>query len=162
MLMKQAKARESNQRTSRNKPLVELTAAGGVLFQNRSAARDTEVLLIFRRGVWDLPKGKKEQNETIEECAVREVAEETGLSPPPNVIAPLVKTYHEYEQDGLHFGKTTYWFAMQLASEVAVFTPEEKEGIEKVKWYSLKRGKEKVRYDNLRDVLEALKDHISK
>lgn len=160
MPMKQA--REGNKRTNRNKPVKELTAAGGVLFRNRSAAREMEVLLIFRRGVWDLPKGKKEQNETIEECAVREVAEEIGLNRLPNVVAHLLKTYHEYEQNGLLFGKTTHWFAMQLASEAASFTPEEKEGIEKVEWYSLKRAKEKVGYDNLHNVFEALEDHISK
>ncbi len=160
MPMKQT--RERNKRTNRNKPVKQLRAAGGVLFRHRSAARDTEVLLIFRRGVWDLPKGKKEQNETIEECAVREVAEEIGLRRLPKIVAPLLQTYHEYEQQGLFFGKTTHWFAMQLACETASFTPEEKEGIEKVEWHSLKRAKEKVGYDNLLDVLGELDDHISK
>ncbi|SHF17864.1 8-oxo-dGTP pyrophosphatase MutT, NUDIX family [Fodinibius roseus] len=139
-----------------------LTAAGGVLFRQASGTGGTEVLLIFRRGVWDLPKGKKEQKETIEECAVREVAEEIGLNRLPNIVEPLLKTYHEYEQEGVHFGKTTHWFAMQLSSEVASFTPEEKEGIERVEWYSLRRAKEMVGYDNLRDVLGELENLISK
>lgn len=131
------------------------------MFRQTSGTGDTEVLLIFRRGVWDLPKGKQEQKETIGECAVREVAEETGLVCLPKIVAPLLQTYHEYEQDGCRFGKTTHWFAMQLASKAAVFTPEEQEGIEKVAWHPLIRAKEKVAYENLRDVLEALEDYTS-
>ena len=49
-------------------------AAGGLVI-NKSG----EVLLIFRRGKWDLPKGKLDDNESLVECAVREVQEETGL-----------------------------------------------------------------------------------
>ncbi len=51
-----------------------VTAAGGLVENEKG-----EVLLIFRRGKWDLPKGKLDPGETIEQCAVREVEEETGL-----------------------------------------------------------------------------------
>lgn len=136
--------------------MEDVTAAGGVLFRHRSVKSDMDVLLIFRRGVWDLPKGKQEDNETIEECAVREVAEEIGISSFPKVTSPLIKTYHEYEQNGLFYGKTTHWFAMRLTSEAESFRPEEKEGIKKAEWHPLEKAKEKVGYDNLREVLEAL------
>ena len=49
-------------------------AAGGIVIN-----RFNEVLLIYRRTMWDLPKGHIEKNETPETCALREVSEETGL-----------------------------------------------------------------------------------
>src|SRR4051812_48020306 len=51
-----------------------IRAAGGLVVNDGG-----EMLFIFRRGKWDLPKGKLEEGEDLEECAVREVEEETGL-----------------------------------------------------------------------------------
>ena len=39
-----------------------------------------EILVIFRRGSWDIAKGKLDPGETLKEAAVREVMEETGIS----------------------------------------------------------------------------------
>jgi len=51
-----------------------IDAGGGVVMNERD-----EVLMIFRRGKWDLPKGKCDDGEEIDACALREVSEETGL-----------------------------------------------------------------------------------
>ena len=53
---------------------TQLIAAGGLVTNPNG-----EILWIFRRGFWDLPKGKLDEGETIQSCAVREVQEETGL-----------------------------------------------------------------------------------
>jgi 8-oxo-dGTP pyrophosphatase MutT (NUDIX family) len=53
----------------------QIIAAGGLVTNPKG-----EILWIFRRGFWDLPKGKLDEGETIQTCAVREVAEETGIS----------------------------------------------------------------------------------
>jgi 8-oxo-dGTP pyrophosphatase MutT (NUDIX family) len=132
-----------------------VTAAGGVVYK-QSKSNLPQVLLIFRRKVWDLPKGKIEEGETIKECAVREVAEELGLSAKPKISFTLIDTYHEYEQDGTKFGKTTYWFGMRLDSMSREgFDPETEEGIEKVRWTSLADAKMLVGYDNLINVLNS-------
>src|SRR3982751_3416807 len=52
-----------------------IVKAGGGLVVNE----ENKILMIFRRGKWDLPKGKLDKGETLEQCAVREVEEETGL-----------------------------------------------------------------------------------
>lgn len=136
------------------KKINPVTAAGGVLSREREG--ETEVLLILRRGVWDLPKGKIEEGETIPACARREVAEEVGCTP-PELHEKLVTTYHEYEEEGKLYGKTTHWFAMQT-EEDENFTPEKREGIEQVKWFPLSEARNNVAYQNLIDVLNALEN----
>lgn len=136
--------------------LEPITAAGGVVFKKDDCRQHLSVLLIFRRGVWDLPKGKLEKGESIKECAVREVVEEVGISVMPQIIFELPDTYHEYEQSGIHYGKTTHWFGMQLPAGIEVdFKPQEEEGIEKVSWFSLSEAQKLVGYDNLKKVLFA-------
>ena len=51
-----------------------LVAAGGLVENEKG-----EILFMFRRGKWDMPKGKRDPGETLEECALREVEEETGV-----------------------------------------------------------------------------------
>lgn len=132
-----------------------ITAAGGVVF-NRKDNDDPSVLLIFRRGVWDLPKGKLEEEETVEECSVREVVEEVGVSVLPEIVFQLPETYHEYEQGGIHYGKTTHWFGMRFPDDAELaFDPQTEEEIQKVSWISLKKAKTLVGYENLSEVLKA-------
>lgn len=134
-----------------------ITAAGGVVY--RKEKDSFQVLLIFRRGVWDLPKGKVEEVESVRECAVREVAEEVGLQTLPAITHRLTETYHEYEQSGIRFGKTTYWFAMKLESVPENgFKPQAEEDIEEVRWASLSKAKSLVGYANLADVLQSFEE----
>jgi 8-oxo-dGTP pyrophosphatase MutT (NUDIX family) len=136
----------------RSKLLVEpVDAGGGVLYRQKGGK--VCVLLIYRRNVWDLPKGKREEGEEIDQCAIREVSEEVGCPPPENQ-GKLIETYHEYEENGKKIGKTTHWFAMQTRSEVT-FHPEESEGIEEVRWVELRKARERVGFENLVLVLDA-------
>lgn len=133
--------------------IIPIAAAGGVLYREDP---DLQVVLIFRRGLWDLPKGKVEEGETLKECAVREVAEEIGLSTYPKIVQTLQETYHEYKRDGERYGKTTHWFAMRTRGDISPdFEPQEEEGIEKVEWWSLQQGLKQVGYDNLVEVLQS-------
>ncbi|MGV7107182.1 NUDIX hydrolase [Flavobacterium sp. U410] len=102
-------------------------AGGGLVFNAKG-----EVLFIFRNGKWDLPKGGTEKKETIEETAMREVEEETGITG-LKVIKRLAKTYHVFKRNGRYKLKQTYWFEMRTKFEG---TPEgqAEEGIEKVVW----------------------------
>lgn len=131
---------------------VPVTAAGGIVMRYASVREAPEVLMIFRNGYWDLPKGKLEPPETIAMCAVREVAEEAGISL-PSIIKKVGTTYHEYPEKGKVMAKTTHWYSMILTKAEA-FTPQEKEGIENVEWVSLDEAISKAGFENLKGILK--------
>ena len=104
--------------------------AGGGLVLNDAG----ELLMIYRRGKWDLPKGKLDEGETIEACAVREVMEETGLTYVE--IGNLVEiSCHEYYDRFVkeEVIKETHWFLMRAKGEQVV-TPQTEEDITEIKW----------------------------
>lgn len=129
-----------------------VTAAGGVLYR-RNEQDAVDVVMIYRNGVWDLPKGKQEDDELPEECARREVAEEVGI-PLPDSEGYLTDTYHEYRINDTQYAKTTHWYRLQGAG-FDDFTPERAEGIEKVEWVPLQEARARVGFPNLRIVLDS-------
>lgn len=135
-----------------------LQAAGGVLWRERGAA--VEVLLIRRRGIWDLPKGKREKGESREMCARREVAEETGLSRLPEIKSYLAETWHSYEERGEEVRKQTFWYAMTAGGEESL-KPQREEGITALKWFAPREAHSHVGYGNLKEVLQAFDEWYS-
>lgn len=113
----------------------QLIEAAGGLVQNQKG----EWLFIHRNGMWDLPKGKLEDGETIEKCAVREVAEECGIIEPA-IIKPLKTTFHTYTLKGQRILKPTYWYLMKSLDESELI-PQTEEGISDVKWVSTNNAK---------------------
>ncbi|WP_273567749.1 NUDIX hydrolase [Maribacter halichondriae] len=106
-------------------PLI--VAAGGVVTNNKG-----KVLFIYRNDKWDLPKGKLDKGEAIEDCAIREVMEETGVQG-LRIENFLKTTYHIFNNNGVPTLKQVHWFAMKTEYE-GKLKGEKKEGIVKVKW----------------------------
>ena len=127
-----------------------IQAAGG-LVTNESG----EVLLMFRRGKWDLPKGKLDKGETIEQCAVREVEEETGLKD-ITVESLLQSTFHTYHEGSRFILKESIWYKMTVSGSQKL-TPQTEEGIMEIKW--VKKDNLKSYFDesypSVADVLQA-------
>ncbi len=122
-----------------------VVAGGGYVVRQGESGPD--VLLIFRRGVWDLPKGKIEGSETIRACAKREVCEEVGIKR-LRVIRPLGSTLHGYPLTKRYAVKTTHWFRME--TEQTEFTPQADEDIERVKWVPIAAAAERLGFETLR------------
>ena len=110
------------------KSKIPVTKAGGGLVYNKKG----QVLFIFRGGKWDLPKGGTEKGEEIEDTAMREVEEETGVNQ-LRVTKKLQKTYHVFKRNGVYRLKITHWFEMQSDFE-GTLVGQIEEGIEKVVW----------------------------
>jgi len=136
--------------------LIPIEAAGGYVVRNNGGV--VELLLIFRRGVWDLPKGKTDFGETPAECALREVAEETGAEGLV-ILRGAGSTLHMYEEDGRRIVKTTWWFFMSTTSNH--FVPEEREQIERVEWVAWPEACERVGYKNLLDHMAGLQSLLA-
>ncbi|MBS1616729.1 MAG: NUDIX domain-containing protein [Bacteroidetes bacterium] len=108
-----------------------IEAAGGVVENERG-----DVLMIYRRGRWDLPKGKRDEGESIEACALREVQEETGLLQ-LSLGEKIGVTHHIYAQGLVRLVKTTYWFRMNgQFAETPI--PQAEENIQEARWVSLR------------------------
>jgi len=112
-------------------------AAGGLVKD-----KDNRILFIFRRGKWDLPKGKIEKDERKQHAAMREVIEETGLDT-LKIVRRLDKTYHIYTEKNIHILKKTYWYEM-VAIKAGPLHPQTEEDITDIRW---------VEPDNLNEVL---------
>lgn len=103
-----------------------IEAAGGVV-ENMNH----EILLIYRLGKWDLPKGKVEEGETPQIAAIREVEEECSIG---NLFLGdlITVTYHIYFQKTLKL-KAVYWYKMRFEG-VEIPKPQNEEGIEIASW----------------------------
>ena len=123
---------------------IQEAAGGKVLNANN------EVLFIYRFNKWDLPKGKLEKGETIEEGAIREVQEECGITN-LEVENQLETTYHIFTRKNKIILKITYWFLMKT-DYTGKLTPQKEEGIEAVIYKSnseIKKALENT-YENIK------------
>ncbi len=93
-------------------------------------------LLIRKRGLWDIPKGKLKKREAPELCAVREIAEETGLDATLlEIREPLCRTSYISYYSGRPFNKTVDWFLLDYAGSLTdELQPDLSEGIDLCEW----------------------------
>ena len=137
---------------------TQIIAAGGLVTNPQG-----QILWIYRRGFWDLPKGKLDEGETIQTCALREVAEETGIK--DIRLHELLKfTNHTYFDKYLNqeVVKRTYWFHMTISSTQSG-VPQITEDIEKIEWHSLATAKHCLAqtYPTIIEVIEAYRIKIN-
>lgn len=157
---------------------MHITAAGGVVFRigrdekpvaglnqsghepgylnkqdsTRGGTSAVQILLIYRNGFWDLPKGKRDVGESIPACAAREVAEEVHCEIPA-LLTMIARTEHTYEQGGKTIDKTTWWYSMVI--KPGELLPQIEEGIQAVEWVDLAEARSRVGFDNLVTALDA-------
>lgn len=124
-------------------------AAGGVVHNERG-----ESLMIYRNHRWDLPKGHVDGEESDEECAVREIAEETGVEG-TKIVRFLCNTLHSFDVYGVWEIKRTAWY--ELEADTTETKPQAEEGISCAKWCSEEEVAEnlKATYPTIREVFAA-------
>ncbi len=106
-----------------------IKAAGGLV------RKKDKFLMIYRMKKWDLPKGKKENNETYPETAVREVNEECHVT--VKLGKKICTTWHTYTMNKNSMLKKTRWFVMDLIDD-SKSRPATEEDIEEIRWMTQK------------------------
>ncbi len=102
-------------------------ATGGLVYNKHG-----EILVMYRRSYWDLPKGKVDKGESREAAALREVQEETGLNRVKRG-GLICKTLHTYkDKKRKRILKKTYWYKMVTDEEEVI--PQTEEDIEALLW----------------------------
>lgn len=127
------------------KKLPNVIAGGGKVYNAHG-----EILFIYRNDKWDLPKGKAEKNEPIQQTALREVEEETGVTG-LEITKALDTTYHIFKRNGIYKIKVTYWFEMKTAY-YGELQAQAEEGITQVAWLGPKESQQALNnsYPNIR------------
>lgn len=108
----------------------QVPAAGGIVINPKG-----KILFIFRRGMWDIPKGKIDKGEARQAAAIREVREETGVKN-LHIVRKIASTYHTYGSNSRKL-KQTHWYLMRSNQKKLVAQKEE--GIEKCEWLTMKQ-----------------------
>ena len=137
-------------------------AAGGVVWRKRPAGRrdltaagriPLELLLVHRPDYddWTFPKGKVDPGETLQQTAVREIAEESGLR---------VRLGHPLQQISYPISggtkQVSYWMARQLGNEESTFRPNKE--IDEVRWVRPSEAGEMLSYSHDRALLEEFRE----
>ena len=127
-----------------------IKAAGGVVFNQNG-----ELLMIFRRQMWDLPKGKLDAGEKKKVAAMREITEETGVQK-LRILKKLTKSYHTYLlENNVKVLKVTHWYLM-MTDDKSPLIPQAEEGIEIVRWVNVDQLTDKLNktYANISEVIK--------
>lgn len=123
----------------------EITAGGVVVRYNKQAS--LEVLMIQdSKNRWTIPKGHVEENERLEQAAIREVQEETGLKD-VRVLEPLGKTNFRYRRENTLVLMTQHMFLMKASGNTAGIQKET--WMKGIKWFSSAEALEAIEYEDI-------------
>jgi 8-oxo-dGTP pyrophosphatase MutT (NUDIX family) len=140
---------KDGQRSSRS---ARATSCGGIVL--RSTDGGPEIVLGKRRrdrnsATWSLPKGTPSGDESSEQTALREVAEETGLE--VEIVAPVGSIEYFFTQHGTRVHKTVHYFLMHArGGDLATHDHE----FDEVRWVDLETAREMMTFPTERDILE--------
>jgi 8-oxo-dGTP pyrophosphatase MutT (NUDIX family) len=132
-------------------PVQKEVSAGGVVYRGTGA--DIEVVLASRRTrrgqlAWGLAKGGIEEGETLEEAAIREVLEETGLR--AVIEGSLGDTRYFYVWEQTRIRKTVHFFLMRVTQD----EPSERDDeMEEIRWFPIDRALKRAAYLGEREVI---------
>lgn len=126
-----------------------IEAAGGVV------DKDSSTLLIYRKGRWDIPKGKIDKGEKKKACAIREVEEETGVK--TEIIDKVCTTWHTYAANKKYILKKTHWYRMKCLDDTNL-APQAEENIKEAKWMTLSELRSAL-YDSYRSIRVVIQEY---
>ncbi len=127
---------------------VTAVSAGGVVVQRVADRIQVALVGNSQRDTWYLPKGGLDKGETIEQAAVREVVEETGLD--VRVVRPVRAIYYWFNARGTRIHKTVHYFLMEAIG--GDFSRRDTEN-DRADWFDLEKALSVMSYENEADVV---------
>ncbi len=131
-------------------PVEEAVSAGGVVFRRGPDGIEVVICGRTRDGVWGLPKGAPAPGESLEEAAVREVAEETGLQVRPLRKIGTIEYWFARPQDGVRVHKRVHHYLME---PVGGSTDQHDWEYDRVEWVPLDEALARLTYKNEAEVV---------
>jgi hypothetical protein len=125
-------------------------AGGGIV------EKDDKILLIFRKGKWDLPKGKLDKGEKKKKGALREVEEECNVK--VEIAGKITSTWHTYIRKGKKHLKKTYWYRMNLLDD-SDMRPQLEESITDVRWMG-EHDTQQAMVNSFRSIRHVIKKYL--
>ncbi|MEY4491960.1 MAG: hypothetical protein RL085_371 [Actinomycetota bacterium] len=138
----------SERQRGTTRPRVPETSAGGFVLCSDGSLRVALIGRLNRGGRidWCVPKGHPEGDETIEQAAVREIAEETGLE--VDILEHLGDIRYEFQTPEKTVVKTVHHFLMQqTGGELTVENDPDQEAVD-VRWFSLDELEKQLTHEN--------------
>lgn len=135
------------------------SSAGGVVVSYKGE-RPSLVVGMRRRArdavTWTLPKGTPDPGETVEETALREVGEETGLE--VRIVEPLPSIEYDFVQDGTRIHKTVHYFLMEpTGGDLSRHDAE----FERVRWVPFDEAGELLSFPTERELVATAAERLS-
>jgi 8-oxo-dGTP pyrophosphatase MutT (NUDIX family) len=146
---------------NRPKPRVEETSAGGFVLAADGSPR---IAVIGRRNRggridWCVPKGHLEGDETIEQAAIREVAEETGLE--ATIIESLGSIHYEFSTPTSIISKTVHHFLMkQTGGHLTIENDPDHEAVD-IRWINVALLHEDLTHENERRLAAIVQEWVA-
>ena len=130
-------------------PVRDAVAAGGVVMRERDGQLEVAIAGRESDGTWVFPKGTPDGAESVEQTALREVAEETGLE--VRILAPLDTTQYWFASRRVRFHKRVTFFLMEATGgDVSRHDHE----YDIVRWAPVDEARTLLSFDNYREMLE--------
>lgn len=126
-------------------------AGGGIV------EKGDKILLIYRKGKWDLPKGKLEKKEKKKDGALREVEEECNIK--VKLGDEITHTWHTYILNGKKHLKKTYWYRFECLDD-SQMKPQLEESITDVRWMD-EKGTRQAMVNSYRSIRHVVKKYYS-
>lgn len=152
------KKKKPNKTRAHAKAIHEYTA-GGVVY--REVGGELEFLLIQDvKNRWSIPKGHVEPGETLEQTAIREIAEETGIKS-LRIIGKLDKIHFFYRLEGKLIFMTTFVFLMKALKNEELIHAENSEGIIDAKWFNGQTALDAIEYKDTKILIQLAIDKLT-
>ena len=103
---------------------------------------------------WCIPKGHTETGETVEQAAVREVFEETGLE--AKIIEKIGEVKYQFSQASKNISKTVHVYLMQQTGGMLTMENDPHHEASELAWVSIDELQNKLSHSNERKVAEKI------